>query len=84
MVSRCVTSWPMYFVNGHKFYMDTSSHGKKTIDSGVYEKGSTNAEDEIYYYGILKDMIALVYLSNHKKWLFFLNVNGLTLRSTKV
>lgn len=40
---------------------------KRTIDSGVCVKDSTNGEDENDHYGIVNDVIELVYPSSNAK-----------------
>ena len=36
-----VKEWSIYFFNGHKFYTQAWTEGKKTINSGIHIKGLT-------------------------------------------
>ena len=71
--AREVKSWPVYFVNGYKFHIETWSIGKKIVNSGVCVVGSTDGENERDYYGVLKDIIQLQYTGGNKVTLFECN-----------
>jgi len=65
------TSWNIYFVNGYTFHKNTWSHGKKTINNGLYVKGVTDeGEDDLY--GIIHHIYEFDYLGLSKKIPFLL------------
>ncbi len=60
--SRRVVSWPIFYVNGYKFWTDAWGEGKLTYNSGVCIKctGSTN-NVETDFYGVVQEIIQLEY-----------------------
>jgi hypothetical protein len=50
-----------YFVNGYVFHTEEYRQGRKTYNSGVCVKGSTNSELEVDYYGRLEEVVELQY-----------------------
>lgn len=65
--SREVHTWPQYNVNGYKFHTVTYGSNKATMNSGVCIKGTSYAELESDYYGILTDVIELEYSNSTLK-----------------
>ena len=70
---RKVLTWQTYFVNRYKFHTDEWSCYKKTINSGVCVKGSQQATDQLYYYGIIKEIIQLEYTGHPMKQVVLFN-----------
>ena len=67
-----VKTWPMYFVNGYKFHMQSWNDSNKTFNYGICVKGTRNmnfSEDD--FYSILKEIIQLQYPGRHKIKLTF-------------
>ncbi|GLU09357.1 hypothetical protein SLE2022_262230 [Rubroshorea leprosula] len=51
-----------FYANGFKFLIEEYTMTRKTYNCGVCVKGTTiNSEDEIDYYGVLKEIIELLY-----------------------
>ncbi|GLT92177.1 hypothetical protein SLE2022_100280 [Rubroshorea leprosula] len=51
-----------FYANGFKFLTEEYTMTRKTYNCGVCVKGTTiNSEDEIDYYGVLKEIIELLY-----------------------
>lgn len=58
--SRQVRSWNQYYVNGYNFQTQESGQHKSTMNYGV----CVHSHEGLDYYGILEDVIELVYVGN--------------------
>ncbi|GLT85670.1 hypothetical protein SLE2022_038530 [Rubroshorea leprosula] len=65
-----------FFVNGFKFLTEEFTSTRKTYNCGVCVKGTTiNSADETDYYGVLKEVIELLYYGNsgHQETIILFN-----------
>ncbi|XP_021595774.2 uncharacterized protein LOC110602540 [Manihot esculenta] len=69
--SRKVQSYKGYFVNGFKFHRHDYGRERKTLNSGVWVKGSCYNEYESDYYGLLNDVLELEYFGEKNKIIIF-------------
>ena len=70
--SRNAKSHKGYFVNGYKYHTQEHAKGRVTNNSGVCVRGETYNAQESDYYGILKEILELVYCGNeHSTVLMF-------------
>nr|GEW21217.1 hypothetical protein [Tanacetum cinerariifolium] len=58
---RSVVTYPVYFVNGYKFYTSEHGSGRSTYNSGVCLKGSNYSDESNDYYCILAEIVQLEY-----------------------
>ncbi|XP_058002326.1 uncharacterized protein LOC131179487 [Hevea brasiliensis] len=58
---RTVQSYKGYFVNGFKFHTHDYGRDRKTLNSGVWVKGSCYNEYESDYYNLLNEVLQLEY-----------------------
>ena len=58
---RLTNTWPMYTVNGYKFYTKAWNEDRKTYNCGVCAKGAGEGGVENDFYGILKDVVEIEY-----------------------
>ncbi|KAK1548742.1 hypothetical protein Q3G72_009470 [Acer saccharum] len=65
---RRVTYHPCYNINGYKFHTTERDETKKTQNNGVMVHGEN--QNDVSYYGILKDIIELCYTEGNKVVLF--------------
>ena len=56
-----VRTWSIDYVNGYKFHTEDKSQGMKTFNRGICVIGTGEGGIVDDYYGILKDVIELVY-----------------------
>ena len=70
-LERKVKCYNEYFVNGYVFRTEEYEYGRKTQNIGVYIKGSTSSEFEVYYYSRLEEVIKLQYHSEQNKVFLF-------------
>ncbi|XP_043807669.1 uncharacterized protein LOC110606087 [Manihot esculenta] len=69
--SRKVQSYKGYFVNGFKFHRHDYGRERKTLNSGVWVKGSCYNEYESDYYGLLNEVLELEYFGEKNKIIIF-------------
>ncbi|XP_043807646.1 G-patch and R3H domain-containing protein C30B4.02c-like [Manihot esculenta] len=69
--SRKVQSYKGYFVNGFKFHRHDYGRERKTLNSGVWVKGSCYNEYESDYYGLLNEVLELEYFGEKNKIILF-------------
>ncbi|XP_043816100.1 uncharacterized protein LOC122724634 [Manihot esculenta] len=69
--SQKVQSYKGYFVNGFKFHRYDCSRERKTLNSGVWVKGSCYNEYESDYYGLLNEVLELEYFGERNKIILF-------------
>ncbi len=66
---RRVCKYPGCIINGHRFRTMKRDANKNTQNSGIVVKGDHNGE-EIYFFGVLKDVIELSYLGQRRVFIF--------------
>ena len=71
-----VKCYNKYFVNGYAFHTEEYEHVRKTYNNSVCVKGSTCRELEVYYYGILEEVVELQY-HNEQNRVFYSNAIGM-------
>ncbi|OMO57998.1 Transposon, En/Spm-like protein [Corchorus capsularis] len=69
--SHIATFYKGFFVNGFKFHTELYGQHKKTMNSGVWIKGSCYNDNERDFYGVLVDIIELEYLGDGNKIVLF-------------
>lgn len=68
---RRVTCFNGFFVNGFRFHTESYGSNKKTMNSGIWVKGSCYEEVEKDYYGKLKEVVELEYLGAGNRVVLF-------------
>jgi len=66
--NRHLSTWTAYRVNEFKFHTKTRRVGKRTYNCSVCVCGTGEGAIENDYYGILKDIVQLEYVSEPLKW----------------
>jgi len=56
-----IRTWPIYYVNGYEFHIEDRRKGLITFNSGVCVTGTIEGSIVYDYYGILKEVVELVY-----------------------
>ena len=81
--SKSVNQYTGCMVNGYKFHTQNREENKKCQNSGVVVRGD-HGSNMIDYFGILQEVLELVYLGGNKRVLIFKcewfkvdNANGL-------
>ncbi|GAB2299187.1 hypothetical protein Dimus_038551 [Dionaea muscipula] len=56
-----VHTFPVYFINGYVFHIDSYAQGRKTCNSGVCIKGTSYDENESDFYDIIEEIMVIEY-----------------------
>ncbi|GAB2284036.1 hypothetical protein Dimus_039639 [Dionaea muscipula] len=56
-----VHTYPIFFINGYIFHINSYAQGRKTCNSGVCIKGTSYNENQSDFYGILEEIIIIEY-----------------------
>jgi hypothetical protein len=56
-VGTIEASFHGYIINGYRFHTTEHAEGRKSLNHGVYVKGSENENNRVDYYGLLKEVI---------------------------
>lgn len=71
--NKQVISWNKIFINGYKFHTSENAFGKKTVNSGVWVKGSVGGGSDLDYFGMLDEVVQLDYQGAPPNWVFLFN-----------
>ncbi|OMP08434.1 hypothetical protein COLO4_06471 [Corchorus olitorius] len=65
--SRKATTWPGYFINGFNFCTVEHGVGRRTMNSGVFVRGSESDESSTGCYGLLLNIVQVEYCGDEAK-----------------